>query len=269
MVQDPALHKEQLGHKKAGFDSNRATTFAAEERSLPGQRECLELFLDYLPKRHPELYTVTGDGDNRTISVSSTGEMHRVGDYAARPLELCNRIVQEDLVLMRAIDQPTTEPFGGAKHVMTAAAVVFSFGDLQEKLSSPLTFIHAPVPNFEEDLNKLLNKTFDSLRPEHAVWRNNWLLVESGDIATPSFGTPEALAARKQLMPARSRFLKVELQTLRRLKKSNDILFTVRTFLQPISRLEGDPAAAATLAASLRGLRPASAFPRTAAGTVA
>lgn len=48
-----------------------------------------------------------------------------MGDYAAAPLELCNRLVQEDLVLMRAADEPTAEPFGGAKHVMTAASVVF------------------------------------------------------------------------------------------------------------------------------------------------
>lgn len=41
---------------------------------------------------------------------------------------------------MRVADVVTTEPFGGNRHVMTAAAVVFSFGDLDKKLSSPLTF---------------------------------------------------------------------------------------------------------------------------------
>ena len=88
------------------------------------------------------------------------------------------------------------------------------------------------------------------------VWRNNWLLVESGEIDAPSFGTAEALEARKQPMPVEQRWLKVEYQTLRRLPATNDILFTVRTLLEPVTIIADVPGAAACLAASMRGMSP-------------
>ena len=257
MPQDMANHASELAMKKRGLDERRSLCFQAEERSLAGQRETLELFMDYLPKRHPEVYSVSGEGAAQSITVATTGETFRLADWAHAPLELCNRLVQEDLVLMRAADEPTSEPDGGFRHAMSAASVVFSFGDLDKKLSSPMTFIHAPVPGFATELNKLLNKTLDSLQPGMPVWRNNWLVVESGLIDQPSFGTPEALEARKKLMPPQERFLKVEYQTLRRLPASKNILFTVRTLLEPLPCVKEVPGAAECLSRSMRDMSPA------------
>ena len=158
--QDAGQHASELALKRKGLSSRRQHCFQAELRSLDAQAECLDAFLEYLPQRYPELYQVKGTGAGRTVSVLSTGETHAVADFAHAPLELCNRIVQEDLVLMRTADEPTAEH----RHVMSAASVVFSFGDLDKKLGSPLAFIHAPVPGFEKDLAKLLNKTFDGLQ---------------------------------------------------------------------------------------------------------
>ena len=158
--QDAGQHAAELALKKKGLTTRRGYCFQAEPRSLEAQAECLDAFLEYLPQRYPELYRVKGTGAGRTVSVLSTGETHAVSDFAHAPLELCNRIVQEDLVLMRTADEQTAEH----RHVMSAASVVFSFGDLDKKLGSPLAFIHAPVPGFEKDLAKLLNKTFDGLQ---------------------------------------------------------------------------------------------------------
>ena len=55
-------------------------------------------------------------------------------------------------------------------------------------------------------------------------------------------------------MPPEQRYLKVEYQTLRRLPMSRFILFTIRTFLEPITMLSTVPGAAANLASSLRGM---------------
>ena len=149
MPQTADTQKEELLLKRRGFSDRLDRTFVAEPRSLPGQTECLEIFLDYLPKRHPELYTLRGEGAARTITLTLTGETHAISDFAERPLELCSRIVHEDLVLMRSADAPTTEPDGGDRNCMSAAAVVFSFGDMDKKLGQPISFIHAPVPNFQ------------------------------------------------------------------------------------------------------------------------
>jgi hypothetical protein len=229
--------------------------FVAEERSLAGQTECLELFLDYLPKRFPELYTLTGTGAEQCITVKHTGETHRVADYAARPLELCGRVAQEDLCLVRSLTEEEgkeADPAGN-QHVMTAAAVVFSFADLAGKLGRPLKAIHAPVPGYEKDMAKMLNRTFSAIDPAEPLWRNNWGIFDSGDLE-PSYGTAELLNKAHQYMPAEERWLKVEYETLRRLPKSNTILFTIKGFASPLTDLATVPNAAACLSASLQGM---------------
>ena len=95
---------------------------------LPGQspcfcfppRRCLELFLDYLPKRFPQLYRVEGEGAARVVHVALTGEAHRVADFAARPLELCGRIAQARFTNNTAFPGPAcfwraAAPFGDAR----------------------------------------------------------------------------------------------------------------------------------------------------------
>ena len=248
----PATQAHELALKRNAFATRHEQVFVAEPCSLPGQAECLELFLDYLPKRYPELYTLRGAGDARTITVTTTGETHAVADYAARPLELCARIAQEDLVLMRSADAPSSDPIGD-QHVMTAAAVVFSFAALPEKLGQPLRFLHAPVPGFERDVAKLLNRTFNAIDPKEPLWRNNWGLFDNGSLE-PSYGTPELLAALEKPLAAHERWLKVEYETLRRLPRSNNILFSIKTFVEPLSYLATVPGAAATLATSLEGM---------------
>jgi hypothetical protein len=71
--------------------------------------------------------------------------------------------MQEDFALLRVSDEPGPSP-QEAKHVMTAACVVFSFHGLAEKLGTTTLNIHAPVPGFEDQLEKVLNRTFTALQ---------------------------------------------------------------------------------------------------------
>jgi hypothetical protein len=70
---------------------------------------------------------------------------------------------QEDLVLLRVADEPGPRP-QEAQHAMSAACVVFSFQGLQERLSATMLRIHAPVPGFQQDLDRLLARTFTALQ---------------------------------------------------------------------------------------------------------
>eukprot|EP00955_Chlamydomonas_euryale_P092885 364743-Chlamydomonas_euryale.AAC.84 len=82
-------------------------------------------------------------------------------------------------------------------------------------------------------------------------------IADSGDLDSPLYGDSEAAAGRslQPLLPQR-RWLRTEYQTLRRLPRTKAALFTVRTFTEPLSALAGAPAAAAAIAASLRGMSP-------------
>mmetsp|Transcript_23551 Transcript_23551/g.60437 ORF Transcript_23551/g.60437 Transcript_23551/m.60437 type:complete len:381 (+) Transcript_23551:260-1402(+) len=243
----------ELGLKRRAYDDpeRHDKVFAALPRSLPAQAEALDLLLRHLPARFPELYAVEGQGASRAVRVLPTGERHVVSQYADAPLELAARIVQEDLVLMESGEED------GAPYVMTAAAVLCSFGGLDTKLGAPLGAIHVPVPGFEAELLDLVERTFASLQPERPLWRNNWGFSSSAELDNPKYGTAESQAvAAVAAVPPQGKMLKTEYQTLQRLPETGAVLFTVRTMMEPLAGLGAVPGAAAVLAESLRRLSP-------------
>ncbi len=83
----------------------------------------------------------------------------------------------------------------------------------------------------------------------YAVWRNNWGLAPNGILDQPLYGFGGGIPEQ---VPVEQRWLKTEYQTLRRLPKTNAILFTVRTFVEPLSSVP--PVARQVLAESVRGM---------------
>ena len=249
--------EEELLLKQKNLNEKHSECFVMEDSSLDAQQEVLELFLSYLPRRYPELYRY--DASSRTISVklpSSKVLEFRLDDYTHAPLELCERIVQEDLILMRP--DGTNAPIHSYK--MAAAAVVFSFRELAAKLSQPAEIIHAPVPGFAIHIQKSLNLMFSKLVPEKPMWRNNWGISKTSALDQPLYGSSTAHQERRMnhgKISVADTFLKVEYQTIRRLPKSQYLLFTVRTMVDELSSLSSVPLAAACLAKSIRGMSPA------------
>ena len=258
LVEEPFLIREELLMKEKALDDPKRypKVFVAEDDSLEAQKECLLLFLSYLPRRYPDLYDY--DHKANTIHVVPIDKTFAINDWIdTKPLELCERIVQEDLVLMRPPKENEED-----QYAMAAAAVVFSFSELKEKLGKPVTFIHAPVPGYEKFLKKTLHLTFKKLlKVERPMWRNNWGISPSGSLDEPLYGSEDATAQRQFKEPTReeikAKFLKVEYQTIRRLPKSGYLLFTVKTMVDPLPALEKVPKAASCLAASIRGMGPA------------
>jgi hypothetical protein len=266
LVEEPHRIGPELLLKKKALDNpaRHPIVYVAEPGSLDAQVELLELFTSYLPVRYPNLYTY--DSNAKTIYCKPIDETFSIDDWKHAPLELCERIVQEDLILMRVDETSTTTSNTGMaikdkSYVMAAAAVVFSFNELQEKLGKPAEFIHAPVPGFEKHLRRTLNMTFNKLRPEAPMWRNNWGVAPSGILDDPLYGSSAAHEHRKltnvTVEEVKSKFLKVEYQTIRRLPKTGYLLFTVKTMADPMYALEKLPLASSCLAASIRGMSPA------------
>ena len=283
LVEDRHRIKHELLLKQKALDDpdRYPLVFVSEPESLEAQRECLELFLDYLPRRYPDMYVYHSSSNSITVKPIETTFF--IKDYwDTNPLELCERMVQEDLVLMRpAADNDNNDDTVSdttrkiQPYVMSAAAVVFSFVDLQQKLGKPTDFIHAPVPGFAKDLRKTLDLTFSTLRSERPLWRNNWNLSPDGNLDDPSFGfldnnTPKEDTTHNGLgmdvdmdmdvditvEEVKTKFLDVEYQTIRRLPRTKYLLFTVKTLIDPITSLENLPVAAKCLASSIRGMSP-------------
>ena len=259
LVEEPHRLKTELLMKQKALDDPQRfnQVFVAQPESLSAQRELLDLFLAYLPRRYPDEYVY--DPAKNTIHVNCIDTTFQINDYYnTRPLELCERIVQEDLCLMSPPQSRAAEMAGTESYRMAAAAVVFSFDGLPEKLGQPMEFLHAPVPGYEKHIRKSMNLTFSKLQSQQPVWRNNWGIGSSGEMDKPLYGTEEATQQRKMTSvtedTVKSMFLKVEYETIRRLPKSRYILFTIKSMCDPLSALEQLPMAAACLAKSIRGM---------------
>ena len=118
--------------------------------------------------------------------------------------------------------------------------------------------IHEPVPGFAGGLAAIVDRFFASLQVARPVWRVNWSLVDTPQLFLP----PEHRALRKVIAAENAGeqlWLRVERQTLRRLPRSGDVLFGIRTHLAPLAAAIDGPAAARALAARVREMPPAMA----------
>lgn len=222
-----------------------ADTFVAEAGTEDAQAEVLDLLVEHLPRRFPAIYR--RDGDAVTIVPTRT----TVALGATPPLLAAARLVQEDLVLMRR---------GESGWRLAAGSLSFpSSWRLTEKFGRPIHEVHAPVPGFGADTrnNELIARMFDHLQPRIPVLRWNWSIYNDANLYHPEdseghrrFGAGER---------AENVFLRVERQTLRKLPRTGDILFTIRIYVDPLETLERQPDAvriAAALADQLLALDP-------------
>jgi dimethylamine monooxygenase subunit A len=244
---DPARWIEVDEHREAYLAEKRRLyaefpdkVFLAEPGTEEAQQEVLDLIADHLARHLPEL-----------------GALTRGNGADAAPLKAASLLVQEDLVLMRR---------GGDGWRLTAAALCFpSSWSLAEKFGKPLQDIHSPVPGFGRGTRTadIITRIFDSMQVAQPVERMNWSLQGDSALYVPLSNTGRIERAKRT--PSRfpgpdlaaGTFIRVERQTLRKLPKSGDILFTIRIHLDAMKLLERHPdraSLAASFAAQLAAL---------------
>jgi hypothetical protein len=234
----------QMAERRRLLAERPAEVTAALPESAPGCRELYALVFEHLPQRFPERWQRQG-----AALVDRVSE-ERFARAPAEPLMALGRMVQEDFCMLQK---------GPAGYRLVAAVLCFPLHwRLADKLGRPLDAIHEPVPGFDVRLARPLDRFFASLQAKHPVWRVNWSLVDSPELFRPpeDRGRPrriDAADAGEQL------WLRVERQTLRRLSGCGDVVFGIRTYLEPLAEVAEEPAVAQALAARLREMPPAMA----------
>jgi hypothetical protein len=215
----------QLAEKRRLLAERHDEVFAA----LPGTEEAggevADLLFDHLPARFPTEYPRMGD----LVAVAATGELVARRHPALHPLDLAARLVPEDLCLMR-------EDAGGAYRLVAASLCFPSRWKLADKLGRPVAEIHAPVPRYAEALARPVDRFFAALAGGRIVQRFNWTIHDRPDLFQPTGGPRRAHGVERERF-ADSLWLRVERQTLRRLPRAGDVLFTIRTWRTPLGAL--------------------------------
>lgn len=152
----------------------------------------------------------------------------------AQPLVTAGRLVQEDLCLLER---------EGDEHLLTGAILCFPASwTLAEKLGQPMTRIHVPVGHYTDDVARRVQRLFDAIRPEQALWRMNALVYDD-----PALFQPRREGERRP-QPVQRLYMRCERQCLLRLQVTRAVVFTIHTYLVRMQDLA--PEARAALAAA-------------------
>jgi hypothetical protein len=156
-------------------------------------------------------------------------------DPELHPLDAAARVVQEDLCLLVLRD--------GAPHLDAASLCFPSYWRLADKLGRPLADVHDPVPHYADELGAKVDGFLGRLRPDRIVWRRNWSIHDD-----PTYFLPDPTPPRDAEVPD-GLYLRSERQTLRRLRATDAVVFTIRTQQAPLAALAERPEVARRIAA--------------------
>ncbi|MBA5777311.1 DUF3445 domain-containing protein [Stappia sp. F7233] len=235
---EPDHHFEaHLAEKERLFENAVAPVFLAEADTVPAQGEVLGLLLEHLPRRFPDVYSVSGGA----VTLLASGRRYEFADFGGRPLLLAAKLVQEDLVIMRK---------GEGGYRLVAAALAFpSSWSLAEKFGRSMPEIHEGVPGFNDGrMGPVVARIFDNLAVDRPVWRLNWSLYSDPELHHPM---PKQIDLRVTDTSLPGLHVRVERQTLRRLPGSGNILFTIKIHHDPVAAFAAHPEGA-RLALGLR-----------------
>ena len=190
---------------KYELDKNQAEVLEILPEGESGVAEFLELAKENLQHFHPTKFKETSN----LLDFSKT--------------------VQEDICIMSNIKD---------KWVLVAAVLYApSRWRLFDKIGKDLEGIHSPVPSYQSQIGNAVEVTFDKLTTDRSVWRANWTLVDDETRFQPSPPTPENQLKVDGANLDEQIFFRVERQTLRKMPRTGDIVFTIRTYVTPLGKL--------------------------------
>lgn len=172
------------------------------------------------------------------------------------PMQTCARLVQDDLAIM--IERPD-----GDYYLLAGAILLAGFWRLSDKYGMRLSEIHTSgsVPQYTEKLEKGMMNFFRRLKPEDPVVRNNYFiqvddnLAWSGSIGDEDSPSVSWNTAEKNKAVAHHYF-RSERQSLRRLPKTGAVVFTIRTYFEPVTGVAEEDYVPGRLASAVRSWGP-------------
>jgi len=229
---DSGRRADQLAEKAFLFETRRDEVFAALDGSEDASAEVRNMVTAHIAAHHD------------TPPDRPLPSLH--------PLEAAARQVPEDLLLLAPRRRDSDD--GLLDWVLVAAALAFpAHWVLAEKMGRPLAGIHEPVPHYGERLETPMDRFFTNMTVGPISHRWNWSVMTSNRLFTPH------RMRRAPLPPGAGIdeiFIRMESQTLRKLPDSGMVLFTIRTYAEPLSRWAAMPGAVSSLLEMLDGMTP-------------
>lgn len=177
------------------------------------------------------------------------------------------RMVQDDLAIM-------FERADGQYYLLAGSILLAGFWRLSEKFGMPLSEIHTSgnVPGFKTKLEKGMTNFFRRVQPHNPVLRHNYFIQVDKDLAwSQALGPEDANDSDDPIAPGvitttqgsgwnnslpapnvATHMFRTERQSLRRLPRSGAVVFTIRTYFEPITKVAREPGVPGRLASAIR-----------------
>ncbi|VEU22236.1 DEKNAAC103239 [Brettanomyces naardenensis] len=210
---------------------------------LPALREVYDLVFDFLVTRYPKYFYRTENGlvYNKIRRESIPSDSSKL---EAEELEriICRNIEEDFLILLKNPDSDQPD-----EYILRAAVSCFPAGfNPAEKLNTPLTAIHGPVPGYKERLQLSMNRFFGRLKIHEYIVRSNWSIQIHANLCAPT-GSHASSVQAKEIKPVEAEtldfnkvFFRVEKQCFTRLPKTKANLMLIRTYVTSMANLRDD-----------------------------
>jgi len=232
--------------------------FQALPHMMSAQWDCLELIMDAFARDYPAHFSLFKTGNrwrwiNRPLNLDQSFIFGDPETLPRAPLEFITRQAQGDFVLM---DQREGDLWIEAGMVTTQAdwSLDFDLGMTFKEWHGPVPLAHE-MSVFDRALKYLLN-----LRLGQPVRRLNWTMTVHPRLDTSPENYPHWGPDRAGVTAENAGdlvHLRVELQGLWRLPRSNAIVFGIRCYLISVRELASIPKWARRVHRVLKGLHPA------------
>ena len=204
----------------------------------------------YLPERYPTMFQKTETGIDNLVTGESFNIIQR--PLPEDPMTTSARLIQDDLAIM--VEKEDTHYY-----LLAGAILLPGFWRLEDKFGMRLAEIHTSgdVPQYKEKLEKGMHNFFRRLQPEDPVLRNNYFIQVDDSLAWSHSIGPENSPGISWNTAAKNKaienhFFRSERQSLRRLPRSGAVVFTIRTYFEPITEIAKEPYVPGRLASGLR-----------------
>lgn len=240
--------------KTLALDSGR---YRSLSHMMDAQWDFVELTMDGLATDYPDLFTLVKNGknwtwENKPLGIKTSFVFGDASTLEMDPFEFMGRQVQGDFVLL---DQRNETLYADAGFITSQAdwSLAFDVGMAWHEWHGPVPQV-AKLGVMERALKYLMNLQLGS-----PVRRLNWTMTINPRLDTspekyPAWGVDRNKVTSENV--GELVHLRVELQTLFRLPRSNGIVFSIRCYLISMNELSTYPKWTCRLHRVLKGLHP-------------
>lgn len=232
-------HSRYLSLKDQILREHYDTVIGYEESAGGACLELEDVLKEHLSSQFPDKYAFK-DG---VLTVLETGKHFGPSRDGREAITNISQFAQEDFCLLSPVSPVKLE----------AGCVCFpSRWKIADKMGKGSDGIHTAVPKFQETIAKATASFLEKILVEKPMWRLNWTIHDSDELFVPAPHPSRSDLTQENIFDLL--YLRVERQALRRLPKTQYVVFSIRTYMAELRSVIQDPDKREILKNSLEGL---------------